>query len=112
MGRHVYKINRSNQLAIDLREGKYFGVKWTVLPFYVEIGARGAVHELDCKMAYDRMCRKLGFTGKARIRLEKAVQMAVVHASHFIFLCHFHKKWDPQRLLDTWKLNEPVILQK
>ena len=37
-----YKINRSNQLAIDLREGKYFGVKWTVLPFYVEIGARGA----------------------------------------------------------------------
>ena len=54
---HDYKINRSNQLAIDLREGKYFGVKWTVLPFYVEIGARGAVHDLDsCNMGYNRMC--------------------------------------------------------
>ena len=101
---HDYKINRSNQLAIDLREGKYFGVKWTVLPFYVEIGARGAVHDLDsCNMGYNRMCSKLGFTGKARKRLTKAVQMAAVHASHFIFLCRFHKKWEPQRLLDTWK---------
>ena len=58
---HDYKINRSNQLVIDLREGKYFGVKWTVLPFYVEFGTCGAVHELDCKMAYNRMCSKLGF---------------------------------------------------
>ena len=47
-----------------------------MLPFYVEIDTRGAVHELDCKMAYNRMCSKLGFTGKARIRLTKAVQMA------------------------------------
>ena len=101
---HEHKINRSNQLAIDLREGKYFGVKWTVLPFYVEIGARGAVHDLDsCNMGYNRMCSKLGFTGKARKRLTKTMQMAAVHASHFIFLCRFHKKWEPQRLLDTWK---------
>ena len=69
--RHVYKINRSNQLAIDLRKGKYFGVKWTVLPFYVEIGARGAVYELNsCNTAYNRMCSKLGFTGKARDRTQ------------------------------------------
>ena len=27
--RHDYKINKSNQLVVDLREGKYFGVKWT-----------------------------------------------------------------------------------
>ena len=32
---HAYKINRFNQLVINLREGKYFRVKWTVLPFYV-----------------------------------------------------------------------------
>ena len=74
-----------------------------MLPFYVEIGARCAVHELDCKMAYIRMCSKLDFTGKARIRLTKAVQMAAVHAKHFLFLCRFHKKWEPQRRLDTWK---------
>ena len=43
----------------------------------MEIGARGAVHELDCKMAYDRMCSKLGFTGKARIRLTKGVHLFV-----------------------------------
>ena len=67
-----------------------------MLPFYVEIGARDAVHELDCNMAYNRMCSKVGFTGKARIRLAKAVQMATLHASHFIFLCRFHKKWEPQ----------------
>ena len=77
-----------------------------MLPFYVEIGTRGAVHELDCKMAYNRMCSKLGFTGKARDRLKKAVQMAAVHASHFIFLCRFHKTWEPQRLLDTWNFFE------
>ena len=42
-------------------------------------------------------------TGKGRERLKKAVQMAAVHASQFIFLCRFHKKWEPQWLLDTWK---------
>ena len=40
------KYKRYNQLDIDLREGKYFGVKWTVHPHYVEIGARGGIHEL------------------------------------------------------------------
>ena len=46
------KYKRYNQLAIDLREGKHFGVKWTVHPHYVEIGARGGIDELGWGRMY------------------------------------------------------------
>ena len=41
--KHVEKMdkyNKYNKLAIDLREGKHHGVKWTVVPLCVEVGAR------------------------------------------------------------------------
>jgi len=97
--RHDFKFVKYNQLAIDLREGKHFGVKWTVLPFYVEVGARGPVHELG----WGRMCTQLGITGAARRRLTTAVQTAAIYCSHYIFLCRFHKHWEQQALRDTWE---------
>ena len=93
------KFKRYNQLAIDLREGKHFGVKWTVYPHYVEIGARGGIHELG----WGRMCTQLGISGKARRSLTESVQDAAIHCSHYIFLCRFHLQWEPQQLIDTWK---------
>ena len=39
------KMDKYNKLAIDLREGKHHGVKWTVVPLCVEVGARGAINE-------------------------------------------------------------------
>ena len=34
--------------------------------------------------------------------LRNAMQDAAVQCSHFIFLCRYHKKWEPQALRDTW----------
>ena len=45
--KHFEKMDKYNKLAIDLREGKHHGVKWTVVPLCVEVGARGAINELD-----------------------------------------------------------------
>jgi hypothetical protein len=30
------------------------------------------------------------------------MQDAAIQCSHFIFLCRYHKVWDPQALRDTW----------
>ena len=38
-------MDKYNKLAIDLREGKQHGVKWTVAPLCIEVGARGAINE-------------------------------------------------------------------
>ena len=43
--KHFEKMDKYNKLAIDLREGKHHGVKWTVVPLCVEVGARGAINE-------------------------------------------------------------------
>ena len=96
---HFAKCEKYNQLATDLRGGKHFDVKWTVLPHYVEIGARGAIHELG----WGRMCTQLGITGAARRKLTHSVQDAAIYCSHYIFLCRFHRQWEPQRLIDTWR---------
>jgi hypothetical protein len=96
---HFAKCEKYNQLATDLRGGKHFGVKWTVLPHYVEIGARGAIQELG----WVRMCTQLGITGAARRKLTHSVQDAAIYCSHYIFLCRFHRQWEPQRLIDTWR---------
>ena len=96
---HGYKVGKYNQLKIDLEDGKYFGVKWTVELICVEVGARGAIHQ----EMWGRMCKKLGIFGKVRKNLRNAVQEAAIHCSHYIFLCRFHKHWEPQPLLDTWR---------
>ena len=36
--KHFKKMDKYNKLAIDLREGKHRGVKWTVVPLCVEVG--------------------------------------------------------------------------
>ena len=43
--KHFEKMDNNYKLAIDLREGKHRGVKWTVVPLCVEVGARGAINE-------------------------------------------------------------------
>ena len=93
------KLDKYNQLVIDLRAGNHFGVKWKVMFFCVEIGARGALHE----SAWGRLCGQLAITGSARKRLTEAVQDTAIFCSHYIFLCRFHAQWEPQVLLDIWR---------
>jgi len=100
--RHFEKKNKYNQLAIDLRNPRRVGGAWTVYPFEVEVGARGAIYE----QPWLYMCSKLGFTSAARQRLEWAVQDAALNCSHLIFLRRFHKKWEPQPLLNTYRWSE------
>ena len=56
--RHKQKMRKYNQLVLDLEEGKHNGVKWNAQLLCVEIGARGALHE----MAWGRMCGTFGIT--------------------------------------------------
>ena len=55
--RHFEKKNKYNQLALDLRNPHRVGGAWTVFPFEVEVGARGAINE----QPWSYMCSKLGF---------------------------------------------------
>ena len=96
---HKKKLNKYNQLVVDLRQGNHFGVKWTVRLFCVEIGARGALHD----SAWGRMCGQLGITGSARKRLTHAVQDTAICCSHYMFLRRFHKQWEPQALMGLWR---------
>ena len=43
-----------------------------------------------------------GITKGTRKALRDAMQDAAIQCSHFIFLCRYHKKWEPQALRDTW----------
>ena len=95
---HKRKMRKYNQLVLDLEEGKHNGVKWNAQLLCVEIGARGALHE----MAWGRMCGTFGITKGTRKALRNAMQDAAIRCSHFIFLCRHHKKREPQALLDTW----------
>ena len=56
--KHFEKMDKYNKLAIDLREGKHHGVKWTVVPLCVEVGARGEINE----QPWNWMCKHLGFS--------------------------------------------------
>ena len=85
--RHFEKKDKYNQLAIDLRNPRRVGGAWTVYPFEVEVGARGAINE----QPWSYMCSKLGFTSAARQQLKWAVQDAAQNCSHLIFLRRFHK---------------------
>ena len=85
-------------MVLDLEEGKHNGVKWTAQLLCVEIGARGALHE----MAWGRMFGTFGIKKGTKKALRDAMQDAAVQCSHFIFLCRYHKEWEPQALRDTW----------
>ena len=97
--RHFEKKNKYNQLAIDLRNPRRVGGAWTVYPFEVEVGARGATNEQPWSYMYSM----LGFDSDARKRLKWAVEDAAQHCSHHIFLSRFHQKWEPRPLLSTFR---------
>ena len=97
--RHFEKKNKYNQLAIDLRNPRRVGGAWTVYPFEVEVGARGATNEQPWSYMYSM----LGFDSNARERLKWAVEDAAQHCSHLIFLSRFHQKWEPRPLLSTFR---------
>ena len=50
--KHFEKMDKYNKLAIDLREGKHHGVKWTVVPVCFEVGAREAINEQPWKWMF------------------------------------------------------------
>ena len=100
--KHFEKMDKYNKLAIDLREGKHHGVKWTVVPLCVEVGARGAINE----QPWNWMCKRLGFSKCSKRRLTQGVQDAAVACSYYIFLCRFLRTWEPQALVDTLERSE------
>ena len=55
--KHFEKMdNKYNKLAINLREGKHHGVKWTVVPLCVVVGASVAINE----QPWNWTCKRLG----------------------------------------------------
>ena len=88
-------MNKFNVLSIDLQEGKHHGVKWTLVPVCVEVGARGAINEQPWKW----MCKHLGVNKCSKCRLTQGIQDAAVACSYYILLCRF---------LRTLELQAPV----
>ena len=99
--RHFEKKAKYNQLAIDLRNGKHHDVKWTVYPFDVEVGARGAINE----QPWVGMCRKLGFSAKERRELTEAAQVTAICCSFTIFV-HRFRKWEHRFPLSAFNWSE------
>ena len=97
--RHFEKKAKYSPLATDLRNPKRAGGAWTVYPLEVEVSALGVVNE----QPWSSMCNRLGLTKTARKQLTHAVQDAAVHCSHLIYLCRYHKVWEPRPLLDTYQ---------
>ena len=97
--RHFEKKAKYSQLATDLRNPKRAGGAWTVYPFEVEVSALGVVNE----QPWMSMCNRLGFSSAVRKQLTHAAQAAAVHCSHLIYLCRYHKVWEPRPLLDTYQ---------
>ena len=95
--KHFKKMDKYNKLGNDLREGKHHGVKWTVVPLCVEVGARGAINEQPC----NSMSKNLGFSKCSKRRLPQGVHDAAVACSYYIFLCRFLRTWEPHALVDT-----------
>ena len=96
---HFLKIDRYNQLAIDLREGRHQGVKWTVHPLYVEVGSRGFINGQPWHEVWSKT---LGFTPEERKRLTCATQEAAINCSFAIFLSRFSQDWGERAVLDTY----------
>ena len=99
---HIEKMDKYNNLAIDLREGKHHGVKWTVVPLCVEVGARGAINELP----WIRMCKGLGFSKYSKRRLTQGVQDAAAACSYYIFLLSLSEDMETPALVDTLEKSE------
>jgi len=100
--RHFEKKSKYNQLKIDLRNSKYPSGAWTVYAFEEEVGARGAINE----QPWHWMCKQLDLSPDARKRLTSSVQDAAIYCSHLIYLCRFHRIWDPRPLLNTYRWAE------
>ena len=96
--RHFEKKTKYSQLATDLRNPKHDGGAWTVYPHQVEVSALGVVNE----QPWMSMCDRLGFCSTTRKQLTHAAQAAAIHCSHLIYLCRYHKVWDPRPLLNTY----------
>ena len=96
--RHFEKKTKYCQLATDLRNPKRDGGAWTVYPHQVEVSALGVVNE----QPWMSMCDRLGFCSTTRKQLTHAAQAAAIHCSHLIYLCRYHKVWDPRPLLNTY----------
>ena len=96
---HFEKKSKCNQVKIDLGNSKYPSGAWTVHAFEVEVGARGAINE----QPWQWMCKQLGLSLDGRKRLTGSVQDAAVYFSHLIYLCRFHRIWDPRPLLNTYR---------
>ena len=93
---HTLKRTRYNQLAIDLREGKHVGgIKWKVIPLYVEVGCRGTIN----KGPWYGMCGSLGFTKTITRRATEAAKDTALWCSYYIFLCRFLKVWEEKPLM-------------
>ena len=78
--KHFEKVDKYNKLAIDLRGGKHHGVKWTVVPLCVEVGARGAINGQPSTW----MCKHLGFIKCSKRWLTQGVQDAAVACSYYL----------------------------
>ena len=91
-----------NKLAIDLQEGNHHGVKWTVVPLCVVVGARGAINE----QPWNWMFKRISYSKCAKRQLTQGVQDAAVACSYYIFLCRFLKTWEPHALVDTLERSE------
>ena len=75
--RHKQKMRKYNLLVLDLEEGKHNGVKWNAQLLCVEIGARGALHE----MAWGRMCGTFGIKKGTRKALINAARNKMMPSS-------------------------------
>ena len=97
---HDLKKGKYNELVIDLRE-HVGGIKWTVVPLYVEVGCRGAIYEGP----WFGMCRRLGFTRTITRRVTQAAQETAVMCSYYLFLCRFIEVWEEKLLMGVsiWK---------
>ena len=68
--RHYAKKSKYNKLALELKNPHRAGGAWTVHPFEVEIGARGAINP----QSWQWMCKTMGFGSNTFDRLTHAVQ--------------------------------------
>ena len=95
-------LTKYNKLAIDLQEGNHHGVKWTVVPLCVEVGARGAIDEQPWNWIRKRLC----LNKCSNRRLAQGVQDAAVACSYYIVLCRFLRAWETQAQVDTLERSE------
>ena len=77
------------------------GIRWRVIPLYVEVGCRGTIN----KGPWYGMCSALGFTKSITNRVTEAAEDTALQCSYHIFLCRFEKVWEQRPLMGAamWK---------